>query len=205
MNQRLSCIIIDDSDLDRYHLYAEISKLPSLQVIGVCESCVEAQEILSYKDVDVVFVDIEMPENTKILPFNVSSYRDSIEVGGLPVAYKITAVNIQGLEGDFSNEIITVANTIRILPPQNLKSFRGDNGNEIILTWQPSQSKVAKYLVYRFARGQEAVLLGEAYDTTLKFVDPKPNRGLANYYFIVAVDEIGNISNPSNEVYESME
>ena len=73
------------------------------------------------------------------------------------------------------------------------------------MTWQPSQSKVAKYLIYRFERGGEVVLLGEANDTTIKFVDNKPISSATNYYFIVAVDEVGNISNQSNEVYESLE
>jgi hypothetical protein len=45
----------------------------------------------------------------------------------------------------------------------------------------------------------------ETNDTAEKFVDNKPNRGVTNYYFLVVVDEIGNISNPSNEVYEAFE
>lgn len=140
--------------------------------------------------------------NPVVLPINVGSYRDSIDVGSLPIAYKITAENIQGIESEFSNEIVTIANTVKILPPQNVKSFKSDDGNGVVLTWQPSQSKIVKYLIYRFVRGQEAVLAGEVNDTAIKFVDNKPNRGVANYYFLVAIDDTGNLSTSSNEVYE---
>lgn len=42
--------------------------------------------------------------NSVLLPINMNSYRDSIEVGSLPITYKITAENIQGIESEFSNK-----------------------------------------------------------------------------------------------------
>jgi len=41
---------------------SELSKLPLLNIIGNYESCIQAQENISQKNVEVVFVDIEMPE-----------------------------------------------------------------------------------------------------------------------------------------------
>lgn len=54
MNQPLNCIIIDDCELDRLHLMSELSKLPMLNIIGNYESCIQAQENISQKNVEVV-------------------------------------------------------------------------------------------------------------------------------------------------------
>lgn len=63
---KLNCIIIDDEQPARRLLENYCSKIDSLQVIGVYKSAIEVISILEEKHVDIMFLDIQMPELTGI-------------------------------------------------------------------------------------------------------------------------------------------
>ena len=56
------CIIVDDNEIERDALEMHLKKIPSLEIIKVCTSSIEAANFLSNNDVDLVFSDIDMPE-----------------------------------------------------------------------------------------------------------------------------------------------
>ncbi|WP_231427609.1 MULTISPECIES: LytTR family DNA-binding domain-containing protein [Pedobacter] len=56
------CIIVDDNEIERDALEMHLKKIPSLDIIKVCTSGIEAASILSNTDIDIVFSDIDMPE-----------------------------------------------------------------------------------------------------------------------------------------------
>ncbi|MDQ1139387.1 LytR/AlgR family response regulator transcription factor [Pedobacter agri] len=56
------CIIVDDNEIERDALEMHLKKISSLQIIKVCTSGVEAAEVLSNTEIDIVFSDIDMPE-----------------------------------------------------------------------------------------------------------------------------------------------
>ncbi|MCX3266516.1 LytR/AlgR family response regulator transcription factor [Pedobacter agri] len=56
------CIIVDDNEIERDALEMHLKKISSLQIIKVCTSGVEAAEVLSTTEIDIVFSDIDMPE-----------------------------------------------------------------------------------------------------------------------------------------------
>ena len=62
----ISCIIVDDEPLARSLLKDYVSKVPSLTLVDVCSSPVVAMELLQTKPVDLLFLDIQMPEITGI-------------------------------------------------------------------------------------------------------------------------------------------
>jgi two-component system LytT family response regulator len=59
-----SCLIVDDEPLARSLLKDYVSKVPSLQLLDVCSSPVAAMEIIQTQSVDLLFLDIQMPEIT---------------------------------------------------------------------------------------------------------------------------------------------
>lgn len=64
MNNILSCIIVDDSELDRKAVENEVFNYPDLKIIGSFDNCLEAMNFFSLNKPDILFVDIDMPEIT---------------------------------------------------------------------------------------------------------------------------------------------
>ena len=58
----LSCAIIDDEPLAAELLASYVSKTPGLRLAGVYESAVTAMKELRERPVDLLFLDIQMPE-----------------------------------------------------------------------------------------------------------------------------------------------
>jgi len=58
----LRCIAIDDEPLALRQIVAYIAKIPYLQLVASCNNALEAQELLSSQPVDLIFVDINMPD-----------------------------------------------------------------------------------------------------------------------------------------------
>jgi DNA-binding LytR/AlgR family response regulator len=62
----MKCIIIDDDKISRDILELFISKHPKLEVVGHFENPLEAITFLKSNEVDLIFLDVEMPEMTGI-------------------------------------------------------------------------------------------------------------------------------------------
>ena len=60
----LRCMIIDDEYPARVLLNDYASKLPLLQVVASCKTALEAMAVLREQTVDLIFLDIQMPELT---------------------------------------------------------------------------------------------------------------------------------------------
>ena len=61
MNE-LTCIIVDDEEMARKTLLHHCEKIENLQVVDVCENGVEAMKSLEESNVDLLFLDVEMPD-----------------------------------------------------------------------------------------------------------------------------------------------
>lgn len=60
----LKCLIVDDEPLARNLLVEYVRKVPHLDLVGSCSSPLEAIEVLRNHSVDLMFLDIQMPEIT---------------------------------------------------------------------------------------------------------------------------------------------
>lgn len=63
---KYKCIVVDDEQLARKLLEEYIRKIPHLELVAQCRTPLEAIEILQNKQIDLMFLDIQMPELTGI-------------------------------------------------------------------------------------------------------------------------------------------
>lgn len=59
-------IIVDDEPLAQDVIETHLEKLADFELIAKCNNVVEAQEILSNEEIDIIFLDIQMPQITGI-------------------------------------------------------------------------------------------------------------------------------------------
>lgn len=62
MSEKISCIIVDDEPVAREIMESHLSKINSVNIIGTCESAGEAFSLINEHKVDLIFLDINMPE-----------------------------------------------------------------------------------------------------------------------------------------------
>ena len=87
----LKCLIVDDEELARDLLEKFIQKLPHLEVVGKCENPLVAMKVLQEEQVDILFLDIQMPELTGVEFLKVLAKK--------PVVIFTTAYPSYALEG----------------------------------------------------------------------------------------------------------
>ena len=74
----IRCIIVDDEPLAREVLVEFAGKVPFLETVSVCSSGYEALEVLKNETVDLIFLDIQMPDITGMQLYNSLSARPMV-------------------------------------------------------------------------------------------------------------------------------
>jgi len=62
MSKLINCIIVDDEPMAREILQTHLKKMERVTVLKTCKNAVEAFNVVSNEHVDLVFLDINMPE-----------------------------------------------------------------------------------------------------------------------------------------------
>lgn len=62
----IKCIIVDDEQLARNLLESYVKKVPQLTLVRSCKNSMEAIECLQNEDIDLMFLDIQMPDLTGV-------------------------------------------------------------------------------------------------------------------------------------------
>lgn len=87
----LKCLIVEDEELARDLLEKFISKLSHLELVAKCENPLKAMAVLKEQSVDIMFLDIQMPELTGVEFLKMLSNK--------PVVVFTTAYPSYALEG----------------------------------------------------------------------------------------------------------
>jgi DNA-binding LytR/AlgR family response regulator len=61
MSMKLRCLIVDDEPIARQIVEKYCSHLPDIEVVSACGDALQAKQILSTEQVDIIFLDINMP------------------------------------------------------------------------------------------------------------------------------------------------
>lgn len=62
----IRCLVVDDEELARTLLGNYIGRMPFLDQVGSCANPLEAMQVLQQEPVDLLFLDIQMPELTGV-------------------------------------------------------------------------------------------------------------------------------------------
>lgn len=66
MQHSIRCLVVDDEELARALLGNYIGRLPHLELAASCANPLEAMAVLQQQNMDILFLDIQMPELTGI-------------------------------------------------------------------------------------------------------------------------------------------
>lgn len=94
MNE-INCLIVDDEELARNLVENYVNRLPHLTVVGKCANPFEALQVLQTNRVDLMFLDIQMPELTGVEFLRTLSRKPLVI---LTTAYKEYAIEGYELE-----------------------------------------------------------------------------------------------------------
>ena len=61
-NKNISCLIVDDEAIAREVIATHLSKINNINIIASCSHAMEAFNVISNHKIDLVFLDINMPE-----------------------------------------------------------------------------------------------------------------------------------------------
>lgn len=62
MTDKIKCIVVDDEPMAREIMATHIEKVPSLSLVNTCKNVVEALEVIRKEAIELIFLDINMPE-----------------------------------------------------------------------------------------------------------------------------------------------
>src|SRR5882724_8571719 len=63
---QIKTIIVEDEPLAREGLLSYLSQIDFIQVKGICEDALQANQLLAVEQIDLMFLDIQMPRITGI-------------------------------------------------------------------------------------------------------------------------------------------
>jgi hypothetical protein len=134
----------------------------------------------------------------------VTSFDDTSVTNGIKYYYQVSAVNGIGESAQSNEVVVTPQYSAAPSAPQRLHATAKKGG--VLLTWgTPSSSGTATITNYRIYRGTlpgTETLLGTSGNTT-KYEDAAVKSGATYYYFVKAVNSVGEGS-ASNEVNASV-
>jgi DNA-binding LytR/AlgR family response regulator len=90
----LNCLIVDDEPIAREILVTFCSHLPFLKVVGECKNALEAKRIISESQIDLLFLDIQLPVLDGISFFNTLKHPPLVIFTTAYKEYAATAFDI---------------------------------------------------------------------------------------------------------------
>jgi len=86
MNKTIQCIIVDDEPVAREIIESHLNKISSINIVASCKNAMDAFAVINSKKIDLLFLDINMPEisglsfaksiNKKIKIIFTTAYRE---------------------------------------------------------------------------------------------------------------------------------
>jgi DNA-binding LytR/AlgR family response regulator len=92
---KLKCIIIDDEPIARKVLQEFVEEIDYLELAGQAENPLKALSLLNDGDIDIIFLDINMPKINGIDFLKTSKFKSNIII---TTAYPVYAVEAYGLD-----------------------------------------------------------------------------------------------------------
>ncbi len=130
------CLIVDDEPLARKLLQSHIVQLDQLELAGQCSNAIKASEMLRTTEIDLLFLDIKMPQLTGI------DFLKTLKKA--PAVIFTTAYREYALEGyeldvvDYLLKPITFDRFFKSIERYHLRMIPKDSGQKVINPQQES-------------------------------------------------------------------
>ncbi|MFN8355681.1 MAG: LytTR family DNA-binding domain-containing protein [Spirosomataceae bacterium] len=142
----MKCAIVDDEYLAIQLLTTHVKKIPSLELVGAFQRATDVLPILSKGEVDLLFLDIQMPELTGIELIKTLQYKPFIV---LTTAYSEYA--LAGYELDITDYLLKPITFERCIKAVNkvYELWQLKHHNKSQTPNEPSVEKVKNYLMVK--------------------------------------------------------
>lgn len=130
---KLNCVIVEDEPLARNLLTDYVKKVPSLHLVEACSNPLKAMDVLRNHSVDVLFLDVQMPELTGISLLKILQKKPLVI---LTTAYSEYA--LEGYELDVTDYLLKPITFERFLRAIDKVTERLENKHQPAVTERPS-------------------------------------------------------------------
>ena len=98
MNSKIKCIIVDDEPTAREILESFVSKIDQLDLLKSCANAMEAFNIINSEAIDLIFLDINMPEVSGLSLASSISKKTKIIFTTAYREYAVEGFNLQAVD-----------------------------------------------------------------------------------------------------------
>jgi len=154
MTKIIQCIIVDDEPIAREILENHLKKIAVIEVVGTCKNAIEAFNIMNAKQIDLIFLDINMPEisglsfaksiNQDIKIIFTTAYRE----------YAVDGFNLQAV--DYLLKPISFERLV-----QAVNKYLGENSTDIIETVSEIINEKSDFIFVRADRKMLKITFSE--------------------------------------------
>jgi DNA-binding LytR/AlgR family response regulator len=155
-NKKIKCLVIDDEPLAREMLKQYIMGVESLELAGVCSNAIEAISFLKDHPVDLLFLDIQMPQ---LLGTNFIRTLKSPPKVIFTTAYRKYAV--EGFELDAVDYILKPISLERFLKAVNKVLQINLSPAQAVNEIKENLTEPTRFLYFRVDRKMVKVLLND--------------------------------------------
>lgn len=162
--KNINCLIVDDEAIAREIIATHLNKIDTINIIASCSNAMEAFNVISNHTIDLVFLDINMPEISGI-SFAKSINKDIKII--FTTAYRDYAV--EGFELQAVDYLLKPIPFDRLLKAVN--TYFEVYSNSIVNT--PQETEIANFMFVRSDRRMlkidfEAIMYVESYSDYIK-------------------------------------
>ncbi|HRK74100.1 MAG TPA: LytTR family DNA-binding domain-containing protein [Rhodothermales bacterium] len=91
----MRCLLVDDDDMARMLMEHYISQVSDLELVATCESAIQAANVLKKQSVDLIFLDVEMPEMTGLEFIQSLEHRPMVVLVSAKEQYAVEAFDVE--------------------------------------------------------------------------------------------------------------
>lgn len=135
----MRCLIVDDEEMSRVHIRGICQNIPDVEIVGIFDNALAANAYLSQHPVDLIFLDIEMPDCS-----GIEFVKNMEQVPGIifTTAKENYAIKAFDLIDHVVDYIVKPVASMRLL--RAIKRFRAQR-NELHKATPVSTSPIASY------------------------------------------------------------
>jgi len=168
----IKCLIVEDEELARDLLEKFISKLTHLELVGKCENPLKAMPIMQEHNIDLLFLDIQMPELTGVEFLKMLSNKPTVIFTTAYPSYALEGYQLDVTDyllkpfsfERFAQAVNKASEVIRLKALDNAKPVNTDKPEKVYMLIN-SEHKVLK-VKYADIRYIESMREYAAYHTT---------------------------------------